>query len=344
MPFTAAQIANAGRSSLDYYANNTPIDQIAQERPFLKTLVAKKKTFPGGKQFVIEPLRTNYGSNFQWYRGNQTVTYNQRQTLSQASFPWGGFHDGFEIDEDTLFQNGIEVVDDGKPTQATDNEKLQLVDLFKEQTESLSAGLEQSLDLDLHRAGVHATEAVTGLDALVSLTPNVGVVGGIDRAASPWWRNHVATGVNAGNIIDRMEKAWRACTRNGGQPDFIMMGSDMIDLYAAAVGEKLQINVNAGESYSVEGGNTGHTFKRVPIIWNPSFEDLDTLDAPATKWTKRCYFINSKFLKLRTGGKHWMQPRQPKRGDSQYVHKFAITGKLALTINRANAHAVLAAA
>lgn len=342
MPFTAAQIAKAGKASLDSYTKNTTIDQIATERPLLKTLVAKKKPFPGGKQYIVEKLRTNYGSNFQWYRGAQAVTYNSRDTLMDANFPWGGFHDGFEIDEDELFQNGIVITDDDKDAvTATDAEKIQLVDLLKEQMESLSMGLEQALDRDLHRSGTANPEGITGLDALVSLAPATGVIGGIDRAANVWWRNYAAKAVAATSLLDTMEKMWRACARNGGAPDIILMGSDAIDAYAAAVGEKKQIVVQAGSEFTVEGGNTGHTFKGVKIFYDPVFEDLDLIDAPADKWVKRIYFLNSKNLKLRPADQHWMVARKPERVSTAYVHRFALTGKMALTMNRANAHGVM---
>ena len=343
MPITAAQLAIAGKSQLDYYIDKNPIDQIGTDRPLLKWLISKKKTFPGGKQFVVEKLRTNYGSNFQWYFGNKTVTYNTRSTLEDANFTWGGFHDGFEISEDELFGNGIELVDDNKPTKATEAEKVQLVDLFAEKMEALQLGLEQSLDLSLHRA-MNGTDGIIGLDALIATNPNAGVIGGIDRASATYWRNNAAIGVAKGSMVATMEKMWRACMRNGGQPDFIMMGSDALDAYAAEIGDKKQIVVNAGDTYSVEGGNSGYTFKGVKIVYDPVFEDLDATDAPAVPWVKRAYFLNSKHLRLRTGGKHWMAARTPKRDSNNYVHRFAVTGKTSLTMSRANAHGVMSIA
>lgn len=66
MPFTPAEISDAGKIGLDFYLKNKPIDQIMSERPLLAKLMSKKKSFPGGKQFITEQLRTTYGSNFQW--------------------------------------------------------------------------------------------------------------------------------------------------------------------------------------------------------------------------------------------------------------------------------------
>ena len=88
MPFTPQELQDAGKSALDYYLKNNPIDQIKQDYPLLRDLMAKKKAFPGAKEYIVEQLRVNYGSNMQFYRGEATVSYNRRQSLEQAMFPW----------------------------------------------------------------------------------------------------------------------------------------------------------------------------------------------------------------------------------------------------------------
>ena len=75
---------------------------------------------------------------------------------------------------------------------------------------------------------------MTGLDALVSLTPETGVVGGIDRETATYWRNNAATAIaatTAGALATAMEGQWRRCIRNGGSPDFILAGSAFIDAH-----------------------------------------------------------------------------------------------------------------
>lgn len=54
MPISTQDLAQLAKSSLDDYLRNTPVDQIAQERPFLQMLLKGKKPFGGAKQNIVE--------------------------------------------------------------------------------------------------------------------------------------------------------------------------------------------------------------------------------------------------------------------------------------------------
>lgn len=53
MPFTAQELQDAGKIALDFYLKKKPIDQVAVERPLLKALMAKKRSFPGGVLEIV---------------------------------------------------------------------------------------------------------------------------------------------------------------------------------------------------------------------------------------------------------------------------------------------------
>lgn len=348
MPFTSAEITDAGKIGLDFYLKNNPIDQIAVERPLLKALMAKQKTAPGGKQYIVEQLRYRYQSNFQWFNGSQVVTYNRRQTIDQASFQWRSAHDGFALDEDRLAQNGIIVTESSHPNtrDASQAERIQLSNLIEEQSEVLSLGFKEKFSQALHLDGTQSADAVTGLDTLISTTPSTGTIGGIDASSSSavYWRNYAQTGVttttSTGNVLDYMETAWRSCIRNGGKPDLIIMGGDFNDgfrnfmlktfgLYGAP-----QVNVT-----KVDAGVDQMTFHGVPMKWSPEFYDLQALTG--STWEKRCYFINSDTVKLRPLDGHNMITRKPPRAYDKYEYYWGMTWRGALTCNRRNANAVL---
>lgn len=350
MAFSNAQLAAAGKTSLDYYLKNKPIDQIKIDRPFTKIMMSRKEAFPGGKQNVVEQLRYRYQNNFQWFNGRKVVTYNERNTIEQANFPWKGAHDGFSLDEDRLVQNAITVNDDSEE-RPSDGEVVRLNDLLKEQIEVLRLGWDEQFDQYLLRDGTGSTDDIVGLDGLVSLTPSTGTVGGIDRsdADNSWWRNWAATGLTTttttGTIIDQMETYWRNCTRNGGAPNFIMAGSDFMDGYRKFI-QKTYMSMQhpMGGEMVIEGGTKMMHFKGVPIVWNPVFSDLDTLLSPGTPWEKRCYFLNLRYLKLRPIKGQDMISRKPPRPHDRYENYWGLTWRGALTMNRGNAHAVLAIA
>lgn len=360
MPFNAEQLSYAGRHALDFYLKNDPIDQVNTARPLLKKLMENTQNWTGGLQYVQEQLRYQNDSNFQAYFGDGQVSYNRKRTLQVAKYPWGSFHDGFGLNEDELTQNGITVTDDRKATP-TDNERVQLTNLLQENLDTLRIGFQEGMDKMLHRNGAQDAEEIAGLDALVSLAPSAGTIGGL-AASNSWWQNYADTAVasSAGDngMLESMEQAWRACIRYGGNaPDFILVGSNYVDAYRnAAVGSggaiTRQVTLPASGNKSGitvdpsvgTGINTGLYFKGIELIWDPVFDVLDTEDSPTTLWTDRCYFLNTKFLKLRPISGHWMIARQPPRVYDRYVHYWALTAKCALTTGKRNAHAVLALA
>lgn len=349
MPFSAQEIVDAGKIGLDFYLAAKPVDQIAMERPLLKALQAKKKKAPGAKQYIVEQLRKSYGSNFQWYNGSSVVTYNRRVTNEQANFAWRSCHDGLALDEDRLAQNGITITDTSGPSNASDAEKIQLTNLFEEQSEVLRLGFQEQFSYQLHLDGTQSIDAVAGLDSMVSLAPTSGTVGGIDRAvaANAYWRNNVATGLttttSTGTILNQLEVMYRQCMRNGGRPDLMIAGSSFIDGYRNFVLNTFgRIDFGPSNRKKIEGGTEVMTFQGIDLQWSPEFQELDSRYAPATLWEKRCYMLNSGTITLRPLQGHDMITRKPPRAYDRYEYYWGITWKGALTMNRANANAVLA--
>ena len=352
MPFNAEQLAYAGKAAIDFFLKNDPVDQINEERPLFKKLVGDRKPYSGGLQYVVEQIRESNDKNFQGYFGDSQVTYNRKRTLNQAKFSYGSFHDGFGLNEDELTQNGILMTDDrdAKPSGA---EKVQLTNLLTENTETLKLGFQEGFDIMLHRDGTQSTLEIPGLDNVISLTPTTGTVGGIDAAVKTYWQNYVKLNIALASLIDEMEIAWRACVRYGGQaPNFLLAGDVFVDVYRKAANAQISRQIIVGgtrgnkDSTSVDastgdGAKTGLFFKGIEIIWDPIFNTMDTLDSPGDEWESRCYFINTRYLKLRPIAGHWMVSRRPPRVYDRYVNYWATTAKAALTTGKRRAHAVL---
>lgn len=352
MPFNQQEISDAGKVGLDFYLKNSPVDQIAVERPLFKALNSRKQSAPGAKQYIVEQLRFRYQSNFQWFNGSQVVTYNRRQSIEQANYAWRSAHDGFALDEDRLVQNGVSVDDDGPGGNASGAEMIQLTNLLKEQTEILRLGFQEKFSHAQHLDGTQSADAITGEDSLISLTPTTGTVGGIDRAAAgnAYWRNYAQTGLTTttttGNILDFMEVGWRACVRNGGRPNYIEAGGDFIDGFRNFMVKSYGRVDYEGVSIfrDVKAGTETLAFHGVPINWNPEFDDLQDLYAPATSWKKRCYILNLNHIKLRPISGQDMITRKPPRAYDKYEWYWGLTWRGGVTMNRSNAHAVVAIA
>ena len=348
MPISNADLQELAKVSLDEYLRNMPVDQIATERPLLKKLMAGRKTFLGAKQNVVENIRKDYGSNFAWAYGEDAVSFNKRNTTEQAAFPWRRAVDGLYLDYDRLFGNGIKVREgDRGAFKLEQNEKVQLLNLLDEQMESLKEGFMKKLDLELHRNGTQDTDAVAGLDALVATAPATGVIGGLDGATATYWRNNAQTGIStatAGTLAQAMEQNWRKCIKNGGSPDFILAGGDFVDAYRKEI--TITNNAESGRVKTVDAGvgsgvSTGMYFKGVEIIWDPQFEELQTLETATVNWNKRCYFLNTKHLKYRDDDMDIVTPVRPHDTLAMYA---MVNLRMALSTSRRNAQAVLAIA
>lgn len=347
MPFNTEQLAYAGKAAIDYFLKNDPVDQVNTERPLLKMLMANKSEYAGGLQYVVETLRYQNDSNFQSYFGDSQVSYNRKRTLQQAKFAWGAFHDGFGLNEDELAQNGIIMTDD-RDAVPSDAEKVQLTNLLKENMETLKLGFQENFDIMLHRDGTQSATDIAGLDLLISTTPSASAtIGTLNQNTYTWWRNIASLNIADANIISEMERVWRECTRYGGTaPDKILVGGSFLDKYRVQADNVVnrQITGDPGlkkGGVSVDAGTSGVYFKGVELTWDPVFDVMDTLDAPTEAWAKRCYFINTKTIKLRPIKGHWMISRKPPRVFDRYVHYWALTSKAALTTNKRNANAVL---
>lgn len=351
MPISAADLAELAKVSLDEYLRNIPVDQIGTDRPLLKKLMSKRKQFLGAKQYIVGNVRKTYGSNFAWAYGETPVAFNKRNTTEPYAYPWSRATEGLYLDHDRLFGAGIKVREGARGEfKLEQNEKVQLLNLMDEQMTVLKEGFLAKLDLELHRNGQSSADACNGLDHLVSFA-NSGVVGGIDRgqAANSYWRNNWQAGISTatrGNLVGQMELMWRRCIRNGGSPDFIPAGGDFIDAYRKEV--VLTQNVDASKPATQDAGvgtgtSTGLYFKGVEIVWDPQFEEMQTLENPAAafNWNKRCYFLNTKYMQYLDDDMDVVTPTRPHNVLAIYAN---VNLRMALTMSRANCHAVMAIA
>ena len=94
MPISSEDLQALGKSTLDDYLRNEPVDQVSVDIPLLKKLMAKRKDFAGAKQNVTVNIRKSHDSNFAWAYGEEPVAFNKRNTIEQAAFPWRRAVDG----------------------------------------------------------------------------------------------------------------------------------------------------------------------------------------------------------------------------------------------------------
>lgn len=345
MPISAGDLATVATLSIADYLRNKPVDQVGYNHPFLEKMMAKRKKLNPGLNQKVQ-VRKGYGTNFAWSKGESARTFNKRDSVDQATYEWYTGVDGLYLPWDQLFAAGVHVDPDpaskGKLVP-TANERAVVTNMISEQMEILELGFKEKLDLEIHRDGTSGSDALVGLDALISRTPTTGTVGGLDAGTKTYWRNYFSGAVSKANLVLTMEAMWRACMRNGGTPDFIMAGSTAVDMYKTC--GTLTQNVEGSQTKMIDygtgkGTRTGLYFKGVEIIWNPAFSALDTLEAPAAAdlWEKRMYFINTDQLLYEDDGMTVYSPASPNNIRATYV---AVDVRARLKAHRRNAHGLL---
>lgn len=351
MPISAEDLQTRAHNGLNFFLKNNPIDQVAMQMPFLKAMSAKKKSMVGSKEHIVENIRTNYGSNGQWFSGSGAVTYNKRDSVRQASFSWFQFHDGLEITEDRLIANGITVTDAGTTTNMSGAERVQLVNLMEEQMEVLRLGSQEGFSRSIQLNGMGNVDQIVGLDGMLPLDNTTGTIGGIDRATAKYWRHGVYKDIEIANMSKTMDRAWRAASKHAsGTPDLILAGQGFIEAYQAAAATQgvsgsvvrvTQTNGKGGVDHDLS--TSGLFFKGIPIQYAPEFDDdFGGADTPEVPWTDRCYFINTNHMKLRPIDGNDFSTRKPPRDKSVYAIYIAMLWRGGLTMNMPSAHAVLA--
>ena len=344
MPLNALEIDRIGKTAIDFYRKNKPVDQINVERPLYTDLLAKAKDLNGGQQFIVSQLYIDNGSNGQYWSGNSKVTYNTRAPDEQVKFRYTNFHDGFTVNEDELFRAGIKVNDDKGKSMASPNEVVALSNYFESKVKALEEGSKDFIHRALWLDGTQNVDAVPGIDALVSTTPTVGTIGGLSAVTNTYWRNYAQTGIAVTMLamLDAMENAKRAIMRTKGRVTNIYAGADWIDALRNAViaANQTQITYSGGSRISIDMATSQMKFDGIPIVWVPDF-DTSFGTSPSISFAKRCYMLDLRHVCLARDPDDFMKMRYPGAPIDQYVFYYAMTAKFGTEITGRNKQAVL---
>ena len=350
MPLNAGEITKIAQTTITAYGKNKPVDQVNVERPLLDILLPKAKELTGGLDGYTINIYKGNDDNGQYWAGNSKVNYNVRDPNRRAIFNHTNIHHGFTINEDELFRNGIQINEDNVKSSKTYSEVVQLTNMLESQFMALEEGAKDFLHAALWLDGSQATDARPGVDALVSTTPAVGTVGGIDASLTPnaYWRNIARTGLGTtlSVLLDALEQSKRDIMRLQGRFTHIFAGSAFYDALRNAViaSNVTQVTYGSGSKLQIDMATDTLKFDGVPIKYVPDFDTNFGQGAPTIPWTKRLYMLNLSpgGIEMRKASSDFMKLRMPPRGVDQYTYYVALTSKYALGIAKRSTNAVLA--
>jgi len=344
MPFTAQELANAANALLDYNIKGPALAQTIQDKPLLKTLKSKQKSFPGGKDYITAPVKGDYTTTIQGFSHDDTVTYQNPANLKRVQYPWYEIHGGISCTLSELKKDGISIVDslNGADTsEHSEREMVVLTGLLQDKIDDMTEGFARGMNTMLWRDGTQDSKQVPGVLSIVVDNPTTATVGGLSGATLTWWRNRALVGSskitssvsNGGALVQAIQKEYRQLRRYGGNPDIWLAGSSFIDA--------LETELRANGNYSMDGfTSTGKTdfgmadikFKGKSIVYDPTLDDLG--------YQKRMYVLDSKHLYLDVMDGEDMKTHNPARPAEKYVMYRAMTWTGGLVCDQRNCHGV----
>lgn len=350
MPFSAQEIDNIATAALDYYIKGPAMAQTIQARPLYDAMKRSQKTFPGGKSDIRQNVKGEYTTSFQGFTHDDSVTYQNPANLKQVNFPWKELHAGISVTLTELKSDGISVVDSlnsASTSTHSEREVTAITKLLDDKLDDMGEGSARSFNEILWRDGSQSPKVFAGVTSIITMAPQVGITGGIDRAGNAWWRNRawVGSGTNANGakvtasatnqtLSKLLRSEVRQLRRYGGRPSLLLAGSKFIDALELEVSEK---GVYTQSGFTNRGatdiGIADISMRGVgTFAYDPTLDDLG--------YEKFCFFIDPRHLYLDVmEGEDWKQ-HAPARPPEKYVMYRAVTWTGGLVADQLNCHAV----
>ena len=343
MSFTAQELENLSNAALDFHFERGKVfSQTIQDKPLLRDLMSRMKTFPGGKDNITVRVKGEYTSTIQGFSGDDTVSFKNPANIKTASFPWKEIHWGIEVTLSELKKDGITITDTATGTgesQHSQRELTALANLFDDKIEDMKEGGERGMNLMFWKDGTQDSAQVPGiLSAILDDPTAVGLVGGIDPVVSTWYRNRASLSLSVTTpsnlvITTKLQKEMRQLKRYGKPKHVIYAGSDFLD----AMEKELLSKGN----YTLQGWSKGGPidasvadiqFKGVMLEYDPTLDDLGR--------SKYAYVLDmNAIIPMVMEGEN-MKKHSPARPPEKYVLYRAMTWTGGLVFRQRNTSGV----
>jgi hypothetical protein len=345
MAFTPGELASIANAALDYFfEKGTAFKQSIETKPLIAAMERNAKTFSGGKGDISIGIKGNYGAggvddSLKGYTHNDTVKFYTPANIQRAKYPWRETHIGLTLTNTELKIDGLSLVDtsQGMATNShTGRDMHVLVGLLNDKIEDLGEQYLRGLNDMLWGDGTADVLGFSGVQSIVTETPAVGTVGGINRAADVWWRNRARLGIasspaNGGVLAQALQNEHRQLVRFGGTPNLFLAGSDFINA--------LEVEMRANGYYSDSGftgggdmGVGGIRIRGTSIQYDPWLDNNGK--------AKFGYWLDSNHLFLMKMQSEWRRQHDPARPYDQFVLHRSITSTGQVVANQCNSSGV----
>jgi hypothetical protein len=346
MPFTAQELSNIANAALDFHVRGPAHSNVIQKRPLVKALYAKKKTFPGGKEFITTPVKGVYTTTVQGFSHDDEVAYSNPANIKRAQAKWYEMHSGINLTLTELKVDGISVVDSMDSADTTKHDERELValtGLLEDKMEDMSEGTARSMDEILWRDGTQDAKVIPGILSFILDDPTAaGSTFGIDRVANTWWRNRAELAISSAtpsdnNLVNSLQVHFRQLRRYGRGPTNLFAGSDYMTAFEKELRSKGNYTLEGwAKSGKIDASMADLSFKGLEIEYCPQLDDLSR--------AKYLYALDLEAIKLRPMSGEWEKMHTPARPPEKYVMYRAMTSTGGLITNQLNTSLVTSVA
>ena len=265
-------------------------DNVTDNNALLKKLELKGriKPFSGGSK-ILQELSFAENSNAGWYSGYDLLPVGVSDVISAAEFD--------------IKQAAVPVVISGLEMLQNSGRE-QMIDLLEARLGVAESTLSNLITAGLYSDGTDfGGKEITGLDAAVSVTPETGTYGGIDRDAYPFWRNQFQDGtlLDPTNVQEAMNSMWSSLVRGKDMPDLIIMDNQFWEIYVASLQAQQRF-------HQAEVGDLG--FPTLKFMGTDVVLD-GGIGGNATDFT--AYFLNTDYIHYRPHSQRNMVSLSPNR-------------------------------
>lgn len=342
MPLNASQLLAMQESALDFYIREKVAPALHDvDRPLLKGLNAKMRTFSGGgaDRQITAPARWETQTTHQAFEFDDLVTYSNPSPQRALRYQWRQIHWGIEITETELQMAGVTVSDDMNAEMSGDEfSRIQAV--LETKMADMELGVQESLESMYWLDGTQNPKEPPGVMSLVHTNPSApAYVGGVDQSTNAIWRNRASLGINVSTPSDlkltsKLRSEELQLRKYRGRPTHRLCGSAFMDALWAEISSKGTFTQTGWAGSAIDIGIEAPKQGGTSYVYEPF---LDTLGLE-----KYCYVLDvgeRGIYPMVMRGQN-LKRRTPIRPNDKYVYMTAITHTFAMVCRNRNSSGV----
>jgi hypothetical protein len=331
-------------TTLIAYERADVVWQTIADKPLLKALKSKQKTFPNGQQTISIAIQGTKMSDtpgfLQGFQNDDELVFNQSDNVLRCTVPWKEIHAGLIITFTELKIDGISVDQSKTFSQHSRSELNQLLQLAKNRKDDFNESWAVAKNQMLWQDGSQDGKQVPGIQSIITDNPTSGTTCGLSRTVYPFWR-HIAAVGSARIVASKNDQTLSQFIRDlkiqlmmfGGKPDTMLCGSGFLSNIQREVSEK-GVYTQTG---FVKG--VGLTIGTLTVAGIGDIQYDPTMDLIG--WSKRLLIFDSRRLKLMPMAGEENRTLMPERPYNYMVWMMSKTWTGGLTCSQLNANAII---